>query len=104
VPVLCDFETHQKWLFSDGQKSIQKFECSPEIEGTIHFSGHSLAQYSMDGRPKFWALNFYNRTKNERYGCGPGVFETKAEARACLERYISKGCPLPGTIEWVQFR
>jgi hypothetical protein len=104
VPVLCDFETHRAWIFSNAERTKKTFSCSREIDATVHFSGHSPAEYSMDGHPRFWALSFYNRTKKEHYGCGPGVFEIEAEANAFVERYISAGCPLPGTIDWLRFR
>ncbi|MGA8655417.1 MAG: hypothetical protein WB586_04655 [Chthoniobacterales bacterium] len=50
-----------------------------------------------DGRPKFWAVSFCDRKKNERYDYPPGIFETLDDARAFVDKYISWGCPLPGT-------
>jgi hypothetical protein len=60
----------------------------------------TVKQVSLDGRAKFWAVGFYSAQRNENYGWGPGVFETREQAQSCVDRYIAKGCPLPGTIDW----
>jgi hypothetical protein len=92
LPILCDFKTWQEWS-STNQNQSYKIGFSPEIEAQIWFMGHSSSEDSMDGRPKFWALSIYNSTNGKPYG--GGRFETEAEAKACVERYISEGCPAP---------
>jgi hypothetical protein len=100
VPIQCDFETWKAQGLANVEKTTIKISCSKDVEATIFFSGHSPSLVSMDGRAKFWAVSFYSVSRNEHYGWGPGVFETLDEAEACVARYIEKGCPPPGTIEW----
>ena len=100
VPIQGDFETWKAWVFPNADKTKLKISCSPDVEATIFFSSQSPSLVSMDGRAKFWAVSFYSASRNEHYGWGPGVFETVDEAKACVARYIEKGCPPPGTMEW----
>jgi hypothetical protein len=100
-PVLCDFKTREAWILANAEKTKEKIECSPDVEATILFSGHSPSRISMDGSPKFWATWFYNSAQNQHYCCGPGVFETRVAAESFVKYYISTGCPAPGTPEFV---
>ena len=100
VPVHCDFETWQAWMFRDLEKRQTKIRCSPDVEATITFTGQSPPEVSLDGRAKFWSVSFYSAARNEHFGWGPGVFATKEQAQGCVARYIAKGCPPPGNIDW----
>jgi hypothetical protein len=101
IPIQCDSETWKTWMSQHRGKEQTKITCSPDVEATIAFSGESPSYDSMDGRPKFWNVMFYSAGRDEHYGLGPMVFETRDEAQAHVTRYIAGGCPPPGTTEWL---
>jgi hypothetical protein len=76
VPIPCDIETWNEWLPLKTLKRHEKFECSPEIEATVFFSGRCTPELCMDGRPKFWAANFFDRKTERTLRLSPSVFET----------------------------
>jgi hypothetical protein len=100
VPVPCDFKTNIEWRSKNLARLQTKITCSPDVEATITFTGHCPASFSMDGPPRFWALTFYSAERNTHYGFGPGIFETREQAEACVSFYVESGCPAPSTMEW----
>jgi len=96
-------ECDRKAWINDGpnrEKAKKKIACSLEIEATISFSGWT-STIDMDGNVKPWVVDFHVIGTDKVYG--GVIFNTREEANAFVDQYISKGCP-PSGFPFMLFR
>jgi hypothetical protein len=88
IPRECDAEG---WKMDSPHRKGIEIPCSPQVMAVIHFVG--LASPDIDEKVvKLWAVNLNLATEVGSYGSD--LFSSFEEAKAFVNEYKAKGCPL----------
>jgi hypothetical protein len=88
IPRECDAEG---WIMDSPHRKAIEISCSPQVTAVIHFVGLASPDTG-EKELKLWAVNLNPVTEVGSYGTD--LFCSFEEAKAFVNKYKAKGCPL----------